>query len=259
MTTYLLFTLAAPLASFGAVAVGERRPTWDRPSKSQILGLVAGCLGIERSEEERQHALAAALGFAVRIDRPGGLASDYHTAQAPKEVSIRRRTKAFGPIATRADELACDDLKTILSRREFRVGAHHTIALWSISIRGPELGAIKQALETPEFAPFAGRKAHALMLPMAPRLITADRIEDAFQRFDTEEPAKLKDFKANLALNTSGDGPIYTDLSAIPEDERTQRVSRLEERRDRPESRAKWRFGLRSEALLKTRAPGGAP
>ena len=127
MTTYLLFTLAAPLASFGAVAVGERRPTWDRPSKSQILGLVAGCLGIERSEEDRQHALAAGLGFAVRVDSPGGLASDYHTAQAPKDVSIRRRTKAFGPIATRADELACDDLKTILSRREFRVGARHTM------------------------------------------------------------------------------------------------------------------------------------
>ena len=258
MTTYLLFSLSAPLASFGAVAVGERRPTWDRPSKSQNLGLVAGCLGIERSEEERQQALASALGFAVRVDRPGSLASDYHTAQAPKEVSIRRRTKAFGPIATRADELACDDLKTILSRREFRVAAHHTIALWRTGAGEPDLGAIEQALKTPEFAPFAGRKAHALMLPMAPRLIEADRIEDAFQRFDTEESAKAKNLKVSLALTTVGDGPIYTDLSAIAEIERTQRVSRLEERRDRPESRAKWRFGLRSEALLKSRAPGGA-
>ena len=36
-----------PLAS---LAVGERRPTWDRPSKSQMVGLVAAALGIERIE-----------------------------------------------------------------------------------------------------------------------------------------------------------------------------------------------------------------
>lgn len=259
MATFLLFTLAAPLASFGAVAVGERRPTWDRPSKSQILGLVAGCLGIERSEEARQQALAASLSFAVRVDTSGSLASDYHTAQAPKEVSIRRRTKAFGPIVTRADELACDDLKTILSRREFRVGAKHTIALWRNASGEPDLAAIKQALEMPVFAPFAGRKAHALMWPMAPMLIEADRIEDAFYRFDAEEPSAAKELKTKLKLNTGSDGPIYTDVSAIPDAERTARVSRLEERRDRPESRAKWRFGLRTEALLKTRTRGDTP
>ena len=59
MPRYLLFTLAAPIASFGTVAVGERRPTWERPAKSQVVGLVAGCLGIERHEEARQQALVA--------------------------------------------------------------------------------------------------------------------------------------------------------------------------------------------------------
>ncbi|MFM9938433.1 MAG: type I-E CRISPR-associated protein Cas5/CasD [Hyphomicrobiaceae bacterium] len=257
MAEYLLFTLAAPLASFGTVAVGERRPTWDRPSKSQILGLVAGCLGIERSEEERQQALAAGIGFAVRVDVAGGLASDYHTAQAAKDVSIRRRAKVFGPIRTRADELACDDLKTILSRREFRVGSQHTIALWRATAGEPDLAAIKQALEAPVFVPFAGRKAHALMLPMAPRIIDADHIEGAFARFDATEPSDVRALKSQLRLAIDGSGPIYADVDAIPDAERTARVSRLEERRDRPESRAKWRFGLRTEALLKSRVAGG--
>src|SRR5262245_9934555 len=80
MPRFLLFTLAAPLASFGTVAVGERRPTWDRPSKSQIIGLVAGALGIERGDEDKQQILAAGLGYAVRVDDPGQLATDYHTA-----------------------------------------------------------------------------------------------------------------------------------------------------------------------------------
>lgn len=257
MTQHLVFTLAAPLASFGAVAVGERRPTWDRPSKSQVLGLIAGCLGIERSDEGRQQSLAAAIGFAVRVDVPGGLASDYHTAQAPKEVSIRRRAKSMGPIATRADELACDDLKTILSRREFRVGSQHTIALWRTVAGEPTLPEIQQAMQVPVFVPFAGRKAHALMLPMAPRLIDADRIELAFERFDAEAPPEIRTLWADLKLTTDGSGPIYVDADAIPASERLTRVSRLEERRDRPESRAKWRFGLRNEALLKSRSSNG--
>ena len=71
MRPHLVFTLAAPLASFGAVAVGERRPSWNRPSKSQILGMVASAIGIERREEARQQALAQSFGLAIRVDDEG--------------------------------------------------------------------------------------------------------------------------------------------------------------------------------------------
>ena len=124
MPEFLIFRLIAPYASFGAVAVGERRPTWDRPSKSQILGLIAAALGIERTEEARHRELALAYLFAVRVDDAGRVQSDYHTTQAPPQ----RRNRRF---ATRADELAVDktELKTILSRRENRLGSFYTIAL----------------------------------------------------------------------------------------------------------------------------------
>jgi CRISPR system Cascade subunit CasD len=253
-----LFTLAAPLASFGTVAVGERRPTWDRPSKSQIIGLVAAALGIERREEVRQQALAASLGFAVRVDESGILASDYHTAQAPKVASIRRRLKAGNPVETRADELACDDLKTILSRREFRVGSQHTIALWRSSAGELSLENIASALRAPVFSPFVGRKEHPMMLPMAPRLIERDRIEDAFAAFDAEEPNAIKALKAERMIKVRSERPIYADVAAVAADERRQGISRLEERRDNPESRAKWRFGLRTEALLRNPGKDGA-
>jgi CRISPR system Cascade subunit CasD len=258
MTQYLLFTLAAPLASFGAVAVGEHRPTWDRPSKSQAIGIVASALGIERIDEARQHALATGLGFAVRIDDPGQLASDYHTAQTAKDIEIRRRSKTHGPIRTRADELSCDDLKTILSQREFRAGSLYTIALWRTQAGDPSLEKIATALRAPAFVPYAGRKAHALMLPMAPRVISADRVETAFTDFDKEIPAPLADLRCDLERQSRGRPPaIYADASSIPKDQVDERVSRLEERRDVPESRAKWRFGLRTEALLRNPATEG--
>src|SRR5690606_7912509 len=167
-----------PIASFGAVAVGERRPTWDRPSKSQILGLVAGALGIERGEAERHRALAAALGFAVRVDNPGMLAADYHTAQVPPA----RRQRRF---ATRADELGVPrtELKTILSRREFRTGSLHTIALWERTPGAISLDDIARALETPVFTPYAGRKAHVLMLPLRPEVHEAEGLHAALAAY----------------------------------------------------------------------------
>lgn len=241
MTGYLLFTLAAPIASFGTVAVGERRPTWDRPSKSQIIGLVAGCLGIERHEEAKQNALAGALGFAVRIDDAGHLATDYHTTQVPPQ----RRNRRF---ATRADELAVakTDLKTILSRREYRVGSCYTVCLWLTADAGVTLDNIASAIKHPEFAPFAGRKANALMLPMRPEIVEARNIAAAFEAYDATEPDSVKALWSTLRYARSGDGLIFADAEGA----HGRPIERLEERRDIPESRSKWRFGLRSEVLL---------
>ncbi len=250
MTEFLVFTLAAPIASFGAVAVGERRPTWDRPSKSQVLGLIAGALGIERHEEARHLDLARTLAFAVRVDIAGQIQTDYHTTQVPPA----RRNRRF---ATRADELAVDktELKTILSRREFRTGSLYTIAISAAGAASlqPSLVEIAAALQKPVFAPFAGRKANALILPMAPRLVTAEDIAAAFANYDANEPDAQKNLRAQYWLAPrERDGRIYADLELVeglPKD-------RIEQRRDIPESRAKWRFGLRAEALLKSTAPG---
>lgn len=252
MPQFLLFTLAAPFASFGTVAVGERRPTWDRPSKSQVLGLVAGALGIERSDEARQSVLATGYLFAVRIDDAGRIQSDYHTTQVPPQKRNRR-------FATRADELAVDktELKTILSRREYRLGAFYTIALSMAETAdgAPSLEEIKTAVLSPGFSPFAGRKANALMLPMTPRLIEAAHIEAAFAAFDAAEDEKQVAFRKRYWLMPSQNARscIYADTGLAVR----QGIDRLEQRRDIPESRAKWRFGLRTEVLLKSK--GAAP
>ena len=48
---FLLFTLYAPMGSFGEIAVGERRMSWARPGRSAILGLVAAAQGVDRADE----------------------------------------------------------------------------------------------------------------------------------------------------------------------------------------------------------------
>ena len=95
---FLLFTLYAPMGSFGEIAVGERRMSWARPGRSAILGLVAAAQGVERTDETAHQRLEAGLYYAVRTDAPGRPLLDYHTAQTPKA----RKGRTF---ATRQEEL----------------------------------------------------------------------------------------------------------------------------------------------------------
>ena len=120
---FLLFTLYAPMGSFGEIAVGERRMSWARPGRSAVLGLIAAAQGIERTDEAAHRNLEAGLYYAVRTDAPGRPLMDYHTAQTPKG----RRGRTF---ATRREELEADDLNTVLSSREWRADACFTVALW---------------------------------------------------------------------------------------------------------------------------------
>jgi CRISPR system Cascade subunit CasD len=244
MTEYVIFTLAAPLASWGTIAVGERRPTWERPSKSAIVGLIAGALGIPRSADVQLATLTSGLGFAVRIDHPGVLEVDYHTTQTPTQVSRKRRLRSFGAIRTRADELRCDELKTILSEREFYTGSFSTVALWKQPGEAPSLSDIENALRRPSFVPYAGRKAHPFMLPVSPSLLAAESITKAFAEYDLRQHGHISTLKDMLGIQAQGHRPIYADADAV------LTPLRLEERRDLPQSRSKWHFGLRLEALL---------
>lgn len=100
---------------------------------------------------------------------------------------------------------------------------------------------------SPVFAPFAGRKANALMLTMRPDIVDADSIDAAFTDYDATQDAKVTELWKVLQFKPRGDALIFADADGVP----TQLIERLEERRDIPESRAKWRFGLRTEVLLR--------
>ncbi|MFE9328937.1 type I-E CRISPR-associated protein Cas5/CasD [Nocardia sp. NPDC052278] len=73
--------LAGPLQSWGASSRFVRRDTETAPTKSGVLGLVAAAKGLRRTDP-----LEGLLGlrFGVRIDQPGQLVRDFHTAQQPK-------------------------------------------------------------------------------------------------------------------------------------------------------------------------------
>ena len=245
MATFLTFALVAPLASFGAIAVGERRPTWDRPARSAVLGLVGACLGVEREDDAGQAALAEGFGVALLCHAPGRLLADYHTAQVPPARGKRR-------FATRAQELAAPDLSTILSRRDYRTGAWHLGALWA---RGEAprwtLDAVADAMRAPGFAPYLGRKSCPLGLPLHPVLDDAPDPGTALARRHRTGPEA-----AFHSWVDAGQAVVARDRWEGAED----RGLRTEFRRDQPRSRRLWQFDLRPEVVeLLPALDGNAP
>lgn len=239
MTLFLTFTLVAPLASFGGIAVGERRTGGDRPAKSSILGLVAGALGLER--DNAAHArLVRELFYAVRSEdmqvcSPRRLMTDYHTVQTP----ARGRNQHF---ATRREEVADkQSLGTILSYREYRSDCAFTVALWTrvISPRF-SLEELAEALLRPVFTPYIGRKACPLMLPTNPRIIPADDVHQAFVQYDAMLQSK-RVFLEKYGLTTT------PRMLAIDTDAARNMEGRRERRRDEVLARERWQFGLREE------------
>lgn len=249
MPAFLLFTLWAPLGAMGEIAVGERRTSFDRPARSALAGLLAATLGIERKEEERLAALAAAYGFAIRADRPGTILHDYHTAQVPP-----RQRK--GRWATRRDELAHPELNTILSKREYRESPWFTIATWSRPGAPLALRDFETALSRPRFVLYFGRKACPLAAPPTPRVMEAADLAAAFSRYDVAIPIELRRLRSRVC-GQAAFGRVYCDPDPeVPLGDGLV-PRQLERRRDQLVSRRRWQFALRDELVAEP--PGGVP
>ena len=233
---FLLFTLYAPMASLGEIAVGERRMGWARPGRSAVFGLVAAAHGWERSDRAAHEHLEASLRYAVRTDAPGRSLMDYHTAQTPKA----RRGVVH---ETRRQELSSVDLHTVLSTREWRTDAFFTACLWLREGATVDLFEIASALRQPRFVLYLGRKSAPLGLPLNPAVVQADTLTEAFDK----RQANVEEEKVLEQVGASG------KLVAFDVDPRLDvgnQEFREERRRDAVVDRERWQFTDRLERVM---------
>lgn len=252
MGQFLTFAMVAPMASFGTLAVGERRDGSDRPARSAVLGLVGACLGLTRDDEDAQKDLAHQYGLAVLCHASGRLLTDYHTTQT---APARRN---WTP-ATRAQELADapGEIATILSRRDYRMGSWHLGVLWvRADMPRWSLDSIKMAMQQPVFSPSLGRKSCPPGLPLAPDVQSADNaITAVLDRYkhgpEQSVQTRFGLFKNHLTgADTQTDLLVVMDTADVAAHGGNYPVVRHEMRRDQPLSRTRWQFGLREEAML---------
>jgi len=242
---FLLFQLYGALASWGEIAVGERRGSWSRPSKSAVIGLVAAALGIERNDGERQGALAAGYGFAVRVDSPGVPLRDYHTVQTAREVDIRKLRNEDARPLTRKRELSVDNPMTILSQREYYADALYTVALWARTSAPVTLSDLRDALRRPRFVLYLGRKSCPPSLPLAPEVIAAEHLLAALT---TYRPPALPDVDLVRTLNRRRHPVLLAWEDAVVPEEVVKSLH-VERRRDQPGDRQRWHFAEREEQV----------
>lgn len=84
----LLLRIKGPMQSWGVSSKFDTRTTERAPSKSAIVGMIAGALGRRRNEPIDD---LNALRFGVRIDDEGKLMRDYHTAKSVKSAYVTHR------------------------------------------------------------------------------------------------------------------------------------------------------------------------
>jgi CRISPR system Cascade subunit CasD len=102
------------------------------------------------------------------------------------------------------------------------------------------------ALRRPHFTLYFGRKACPLSAPLDPRTVEADDPRRAIRAYVTARTPEQTEFLRDLHLHGL---PAVLALDLDGANDHTGRM-RVERRRDALESRRRWQFGLRSEALV---------
>lgn len=132
----ILLKFAGPLQSWGINSHFETRQTQRYPTKSAIVGMLAASLGYERHEDKKIQKLNS-LEFAVRVDQPGSILRDYHTAT---------KYKPNGQLD-----------RTYVTNRYYLQDAVFVVAVGSRDDQF--LLKIEEALKAPYFQPFLGRRS----------------------------------------------------------------------------------------------------
>jgi len=143
--TGFLIRLAGPLQSWGEHSGFSDRDTRRFPTRSGIIGILAAAEGTGRGQPLDRYD---PLTLTIRVDRPGSLLRDFHTAGGgvPRERSIptsegKRREQGKGIVVTRRWYLSD--------------------AVFTVAVEGPATltGEITTALRAPHWQPYLGRRS----------------------------------------------------------------------------------------------------
>lgn len=154
MPHFLILRLDGPLQAWGTHTYEDFRPSNLYPTRSGLLGVLAACLGIERSDLSEQSRLAASVEFSVRIDsqiqrlehekpviKAGVKLPDFHTVLDARKVD------------------GSANRFPVVSRREYLFDAAFTVAVGQRPDATYTLEHIATALRQPCYTPTLGRRS----------------------------------------------------------------------------------------------------
>jgi CRISPR system Cascade subunit CasD len=203
--TGLLLRLAGPLQSWGEHSTFADRDTLRYPTRSGITGIFAAAQGLRRGEPLDRYA---PLTLTVRIDRPGVLLADFHTAGGGLP---RGRTVPTAEGGRRAEGKA-----TIVTRRMYLSDAVFTVA-----VEGPGslIGDLAAALRTPHWQPYLGRRSCPPDQPLLLRP-AGDPVQDLYQQVPLP-PGQRPDEHGQVSVDIITEEPAgatgtLTEIADVP-------------------------------------------
>lgn len=233
MREYLVFTLTATLAAMGGPAGHERRGTETWPGRSAVLGILAAALGIRRNGD---FSTLDRLGLAIAVFEQGGYLRDWHTVQTVPTAAVKNPQTRAQALKVASSGHA---LKTTITKRDYRVAPLYGVAVWD-----GDLDRLHQALETPVFTLYLGRKSCPLAFPVSPMIVR------------TNDPAAAL---ANVELPPWQTKSRAEILVSSPEALNGLEARHAQVRHDEPIDRETWHFGLREEAIYDVNIVPGRP
>jgi CRISPR system Cascade subunit CasD len=143
--TGLVLRLAGPLQSWGEHSTFADRDTVSYPTRSGLVGMFAGAMGLRRGEPLSRFD---GLGLTVRVDWPGVPLTDFHTVGGGLPPA---RT-----VPTADGKHRSGDTGTLVSRRRYLSDAVFTVA-----VTGPDglVTDIGNSLKSPFWQTYLGRRS----------------------------------------------------------------------------------------------------
>lgn len=184
----LILRLEGLLQSWGEKGKWDERDTTYMPSKSGVIGMIAGCMGLPRGDQ-RIVELSNALSMSIRMDRAGRSMMDYHTVQGmPRIINAEGKPRGGG--------------NTFITRRYYLEDASFIVVLC-----GDEdvLSACAVALNDPVWVPYLGRKS---CVPSQPILAELTNRYCTVKQALREYPLASRAMEKPLIQYESADGPI---------------------------------------------------
>lgn len=159
MNDYLILKLQGLMQAWGRESFEGLRPSELFPGRSGLLGLLAACLGIDRSDQQQQQALASSVCFAVRVD-------PVFDKVTKKKIAAQKMTDYHTVKNAREDYHGLKSHNTIQTWREYWQDACYTVAIWNTDNATITLDEIALAVKQPLYTPVLGRRSCPLARPL---------------------------------------------------------------------------------------------
>jgi len=208
MPRFIVLKLDGVMQGWGGHTYEDWRPTELFPTRSGLLGLLGACLGIDRQDEERLYDLASSVLFTVQ--------ANYKRFQ-PDEKNLELTSLRLYDYHTILEARKVDgnpNKNPVQSYRWYLFDAPFTVAIEE-TINAPiKLEEIADAVRSPAYTPFLGRRSCPLSRPLLgpnEKPIETKSAIDALQRSGaggsviyTESPELTSEHKLRIR-----DVPIY--------------------------------------------------